>query len=363
MRWWLPWLLMVASAATSAHELTEARIYVDVAPTGTVQIEYDVDLADLELAFGLDSDGDGSLTVAEFNAAQSTLIPAWRDAVTLAVDDRNCRLRDGTVQFRDYGAARYASLALSSDCVAPAQSLAIRSDFIFDVDPGHRAIVLFNGARGTTVRVADAGSRSHRFASAGAAAEDGNAVAFFKQGVHHILIGYDHLAFLCCLLISVAAARNGRASTRPLVTAVWVATAFTLAHSFTLSLAVFGIVTPASRPVEIAIAASVVLAAIHNLRPLARLSPAWFAFAFGLVHGFGFAGALGELGLPRGSELVALLCFNLGVEAGQMAAVAIALPLFMLLARRPRLGPVVFAVASVVIALLGTYWLQTRLFA
>ncbi len=358
MRPWLAIASMIFSVATAAHELNEARVYVDAKPDAGLRIEYDVALSDLELAFGLDGDGDASLTVAEFDAAEPALINAWRTALTLTVDARRCALHAEPVQLRDYGGTRYASLALLTDCAAPAQSLELRSDFLFDGDSGHRVIVLFNGATGNTVQVATTSSRTLRFPTDAAAS---GWLVFFKQGVHHILIGYDHLAFLCCLLIGVVAPGRVLKTSQPLVTAVWVATAFTLAHSLTLSLAVFGVVTPASRPVEIAIAASVLIAAIHNLWPLVRLSAAWFAFGFGLIHGFGFAGALGELGLPRGSELLALLGFNLGVESGQLLVVAVAFPLFAALARRPRVGPVFVAVASIGIALLGAYWLVQRL--
>src|SRR5690606_18780961 len=97
-----------------------------------------------------------------------------------------------------------------------------------------------------------------------------------------------------------------------------VVTAFTLAHSITLALAALGVVQPPERLIEVVIAASVVAAALHNLFPLTGTHASAFAFAFGLVHGFGFANALGELGLPKGRELAALLGFNLGVEAGQL---------------------------------------------
>ena len=360
MRAWLFLVSLIVSTALLAHELAEARVYIDATAEAPLRIEYDVALSDLQLAFGLDRDGDGILSVAEFDAAEPALLKAWQAALRLSVDGKGCELRAESLQLRDYAAMRYASLALQSDCLAPSRSIELHSDFLFDGDRGHRALIFFNDGARSAVQVADASARSRRF-EVGVA--DSGWRAFFREGVHHILIGYDHLAFLCCLLIGVVATTRAPDSRRPLVTAAWVATAFTLAHSLTLSLAAFGIVTPASRPVEIAIAASVVIAAIHNLRPLAPISPAWFAFGFGLIHGFGFAGALGELGLPRGSELLALLGFNLGVEAGQLLVVIVALPLFTLLARRPRTGPVFVALASLCIAGVGAYWLVERIVA
>ncbi len=358
MRRWLAALLIGTAAASNAHELAEARVHLDVDGQSGLRIEYDVALSDLELGFGLDRDQDGTLTVAEFDAAEPTLVAAWRDAIRLDVDGRRCTLHSPALQLRDYAATRYASLALRSGCAVARDLVEFRSDFLFEQDTGHRAIVVLDDTRSTQTQVAHSGRRALRFANN---ESDVSWRSFFAEGVHHLLIGYDHLAFLCCLLIAVVWPKRALQHKNALTAAVWVASAFTLAHSLTLSLAAFGIVRPASQPVEIAIAASVAFAAVNNLYPLTRVSPTLLAFVFGLVHGFGFAGALGELGLPRGHELIALLGFNLGVEAGQLLVIAVALPLFSMLARRPLAGPRLVALTSIAIAVLGGYWLVVRI--
>ncbi|MDM0015941.1 HupE/UreJ family protein [Variovorax sp. J22P168] len=139
--------------------------------------------------------------------------------------------------------------------------------------------------------------------------------AFVRHGIEHILLGYDHLLFVFALLLIVP-------STCALV---WSITAFTLAHSITLALATLGVVHVPGPPVEAAIAFSVLLLAseiVRTRRGEPSLTARWpwvIAFCFGLLHGFGFAGALSEIGLPRGDIPLALLAFNVGVELGQLA--------------------------------------------
>jgi hydrogenase/urease accessory protein HupE len=140
--------------------------------------------------------------------------------------------------------------------------------------------------------------------------------AYLMLGVEHILSGIDHLLFVAALLFLVGFRRK----------LVWTITAFTLAHSLTLASAALGWLTLRSAPVEATIALSIVLVASEALSPretLARRLPAAVAFLFGLVHGLGFAGALSEIGLPQNHLATALLTFNIGVEIGQLMAVAV----------------------------------------
>ncbi len=147
---------------------------------------------------------------------------------------------------------------------------------------------------------------------------------YLRIGVDHIIFGWDHLLFVIGLTLLV----GGRK--------VWgVATAFTLAHSITLAATAIGGVTLPSRPVEILIAGSIVLLAVEIMRQrkgdltLGVKRPYLIAFVVGLIHGFGFAGALADIGLPQGTELFALLLFNIGVELGQFAVIGLALLLLL----------------------------------
>jgi len=153
--------------------------------------------------------------------------------------------------------------------------------------------------------------------------------AYVILGVEHILSGFDHLLFVAGLLFLVGFRRRGRL--------LGTITAFTIAHSITLALSVFGVINLRSPPVEASIALSIVLVATEALRErdtLARRLPALVSFLFGLVHGLGFAGALKDVGLPQSHLPLALLCFNVGVELGQLLAVLVAFGVVRLLAAR-----------------------------
>jgi hypothetical protein len=153
-------------------------------------------------------------------------------------------------------------------------------------------------------------------------------LAFVREGIWHIWIGVDHLLFLCALLLPAMLVRTegGWQAVPNLTQAFWnvfrIVTSFTVAHSITLSLAALEVISLPSRWVESAIAASVLLAALNNLYPVVHRNLWVVAFAFGLIHGFGFASVLLDLGLPRESLLLSLLGFNIGVELGQLAIVA-----------------------------------------
>jgi hypothetical protein len=179
--------------------------------------------------------------------------------------------------------------------------------------------------------------------------------AYGQLGVEHILGGYDHLLFVIGLLFLVGFRRR----------LIWTVTAFTLAHSITLVLSTLGWVTLRSAPVEATIALSILLVVGEGLRRESTLSQRWpalVAFLFGLVHGLGFAGALQQIGLPENHLWVALLTFNLGVEAGQLLVIALAFALVRPLAAwRPLAqarAPALYAMGSV-----AAYWTWGRVAA
>lgn len=183
-----------------------------------------------------------------------------------------------------------------------------------------------------------------------AVAPPGSFRAFLVLGVEHILTGYDHVVFLLCLLVPGGTWRSR----------VAIVTAFTVAHSITLVLAALQIVTLPARFVEAAIAVSIAYVAIENLlhdEPRTRWPS---AFGFGLVHGFGFAGMLNVLHLPKGTLASSVFAFNLGVELGQLVVVAVAVPVIALVSRHTWHRRLVQS-TSLVVCLLAAYWMVERL--
>ena len=205
-------------------------------------------------------------------------------------------------------------------------------------------------AAASSLETADVGSPS-----TDAAGRSSSFWGFLKLGVEHILTGYDHLLFLCGLLLAC----------RRFSTAAKIITCFTVAHSLTLALAALNVVSLPSRVVEPLIAASIVFVGVENL--LRKGEPGWrwaLTFALGLVHGFGFAGALKEAGLGSSGAalLVPLFSFNLGVELGQAGVAAVLLPLLWKLRELPAFERYGRNVISAAIALAGAWWLVARLY-
>ena len=180
---------------------------------------------------------------------------------------------------------------------------------------------------------------------------------FFLLGIKHILTGYDHLLFLCGLLVVC----------HRLKTMVTIITCFTVAHSITLALAALGLVSVSGRIVEPLIAASIVFVGVENLLRHSEPKARWALTAgFGLIHGFGFAGALIESGLGANGAplLVPLFAFNLGVETGQLAVAAIFVPVLWQLRKWPPFARQGTTIISALVALAGAFWLlQRTLFA
>ena len=181
---------------------------------------------------------------------------------------------------------------------------------------------------------------------------------FLRMGVEHILSGTDHILFLLSMILLTVSFRR----------TLLLVTSFTVAHSITLILAGLGYVTLTAQIVEPLIAASIVFMAVWNLFILRRNEEApsihsrWtLAFGFGLAHGLGFAGALADVSVPSRFFVSALVTFNLGVEAGQLALLALIVPVLMLLRRKlPRVRTKILLICSLLIALVAVYWFIER---
>ena len=242
-------------------------------------------------------------------------------------------------------------------CAAPIHTLTIRDgiDTLLGVD--HHTIADIQWPGGAKQVVFEKGQRQASIAVSGGPTPEHKAtstfVSYLGMGVEHIIGGIDHLLFLLALLA--------------LSTSLWqtvkIVTAFTVAHSITLSLAALGMVDVPSSIVEPLIAASIVWVAVENLLAPGGAGRRWLiAGLFGLVHGLGFASALVELDLTRATLVRALVGFNLGVELGQLAFVAVVMPPLVWASRPGRL-PRLPQLLSVIVAVIGAVWLVERLFA
>jgi len=240
------------------------------------------------------------------------------------------------------------------------------------VDPQHRGILRVDDARAASAVAAPGDVRT--LPLAGAATAGPGALSFVGQGIAHIWGGLDHVLFLLALLLPAVLRREqGRWVPLPrirtaLADVARIVTAFSAAHSLTLSLAALGLVRLPARITEPAIAASVVIAAVNNLRPLFGRDRWVVAFALGLLHGFGFSSVLADAGLPRARLLASLVGFNLGVELGQLAILLVLFPLLVWLRKAPDEAAAaqrqrrLVTIGSTPILLLGVALLVDRIF-
>lgn len=354
-----------------AHKLSDSYLTLTVPPRNSVlEGQWDIALRDLDFAIGLDANRDGSITWGELKGARERIATYAFSRLTLegiGRGDRNrCALRLTDLLVDEHVDGHYAVLRFSADCGLEPHELAVRYGLLFDVDPAHRGLLQVVGAGRAQAGVLSRDSPSVTV-SITAPGRWRQLEEFIAEGIWHILKGYDHILFLLTLLFP-AVVRYGALgweahdSLRDAAFDVLrVVTAFTLAHSLTLSLAVLGLVHLPARWVESAIAATVLLGALNNLYPVV-LGRRWVvAFAFGLVHGFGFASVLADLGLTGSNLAVSLVGFNSGVELGQMAIVLVVLPLAFL-ARDTWLYRRTFMPAgAATIGGIAAWWLLARL--
>jgi hydrogenase/urease accessory protein HupE len=243
---------------------------------------------------------------------------------------------------------------------SPKQTLYLQSAFLSLLPDGHQQFVSIKNERQQTLREHMLSKQNNSIAldliaaDAPVAVEKNNTFSdFFLLGVEHILTGYDHLLFLFALL----------AVTHRFWDALKIITFFTIAHSITLACAGLDLIEIPSSVVEPLIAATIIYVGIENLirgdHPKGRH---WLTFSFGLIHGFGFAGVLRELEISSdsGGIVMPLLSFNLGIETGQITIACLVLPLIWWLNNNVRSAGSFLKLTSLLVSLMGFYWLLER---
>lgn len=379
--WLLGWrglcaalVLMALCWAPAAVAHSSSNSYLALsAPDGQLSLRADIHLRDVDLIFDLDHDRDGQVTWGETQARSAELKTWLGQGIALSALGQGCTLGDADLQASQHADGMYLSALWTPVCLGLTDvahaSLALRYGLIFAQDnlhrgllkvdlPGNQSSALLSPER-PEAQVSVADSRAWRVFG-----------RYAIEGVWHIWIGIDHIVFLLSLLV-LAPLQSSRQrvvhwqaaqQARPVVLDVLaVVTAFTVAHSITLGLTITGWLTPPADLVEPAIALSVVLAALNNLLGFSALQRWRLALVFGLVHGFGFASVLLDLGLPTSSLLAALGGFNIGVELGQLAIVGVFLPLAWALRRTRFYRWGVVTGGSVAIVVLGVFWTLQRI--
>jgi hypothetical protein len=354
-------LLCGALPPALAHKPSDSYLSLNV-QGDSVSGQWDIALRDLDFAIGLDQDGDGKLTWDEIRLRHAAIAAYAVERLSLGSDQGACRIDIGEQMIDDHTDGAYSVLRFHAVCPAPLTQLIVDYRLFADLDPQHKGLLRLTRDGETSTAIFDP-AHARQTLSLTAPDRWRQFADYVKDGVWHIWIGYDHILFLLSLLLpAVLLAAPSNNLRGAFIDVLKVVTAFTLAHSLTLTLASLSLVSLPSRFVESAIAASVILAAVNNIYPLFRGRRPVAAFVFGLIHGFGFASVLIDLGLPKGSLLASLLGFNLGVEIGQLCIVALFLPLAFVLRETWFYRRLLVTSGSALIALVAVVWLVERVF-
>lgn len=351
-------LLMAGAELASAHQVNLSTARVELGADRVVSVELTLKGSDVDRLAG----------TRIFDAAQDAVDPASVAAATAAIISSIVQHvavteQDGTPCVSGTAAVEPDGDGIvfrnSFDCRKTGGDIVYRSTVLTSLDPAARQVVLIRRGPTESQALLDDANNSVVL-SAPPPSLSATMRNYVVTGIEHIFAGYDHVAFLIAVVLWA----------RRLVPVIKIVTAFTVAHSITLSLAALDIVVLPSLVVEPAIAASIVVVALENF--FSRdVDGRWrVAFVFGLVHGFGFAGALREVGLPSNALVTALAAFNIGVEIGQVAIVSLVVPAligFDQLIAGGRSGTarparLVYAL-SALITVLGGYWFVVRILA
>ena len=364
--WLLLLFYLLLAPSARAHQPGESYLTLRLT-NAVIRGQWDIALRDLDATIGLDANGDGAVTWDELRARHKAILNFALPRLAVRVNGVERELLVTEQQVASYPDGVYSVVLFTIEDLHRPRQLEVSYRLFFDTHPAHRALVNLDFGGTNQIHVFSVGRATQQFDLT--KPDTLRELADFgAEGVTHIWGGFDHVLFLVALLLPAVLQREGSGwraaeSFRPaLVNVVQIVTAFTLAHSLTLTLAVLELVTLPSRLVESAIAASVVLAAWNNLRPLVRERVWLFAFGFGLLHGFGFASALAGFGLKSGSLLAPLVGFNLGVELGQLVIVIGFLPLAWALRGSWFYQQLTLRLGSTFVLLLAATWMVQRLF-
>lgn len=369
MRTFIALLIVIATALcageAAAHKASDS--YLTLERNGhEIRGQWDISLRDLDAAIGIDADGDGAMQWHEVKAQHAAISRYALSRLTLLSGGRACLLSVGEQLLERHTDGAYSVLPLSGQCESGGP-LSVDYRLLFDLDAQHRGLLKLTDGSRTTSAIFPVENPVQLFSLQDVPASSTSTLTgFIADGIKHIAIGFDHILFLIALLLPAVLIREG-GKWRPVATlpkallhVAGIVSAFTVAHSITLSLATLGVVSPPSRWVESLIALSVVITAVDNIVPCLPRRRWLVAFAFGLIHGFGFASVLQELNLPGADLMLSLVGFNAGVELGQLGLVAMVLPAACLLRARAAYPRFAVAGGSMMIAVIATGWLLER---
>lgn len=361
-------LLLLWPSLGYGHSLSDSFINLSV-DNEQISGHWLIAVRDLELAVGLDQDLDSRITWGEIQQQRVAINDYALSRLRLTMGGADCTLQPGEFQLEQRNDGVFLYLPVTGACSSQG-TLEIYYQLLFDIDASHRGILNLTYNDESYLSMFSPSESTHRLDASGSAAALANLWTFLVEGVWHIWIGLDHILFLCALIIPIILGsgvfrKNYRmpestTGRKVFIDILKVVTAFTIAHSITLILATLQILVLPSDLVESVIALSVAITGNNIIFPMFRGHGWKIAFGFGLIHGFGFAGVLGDLTLPTHLFVSSLLSFNIGVEIGQLVIVALLVPVLLLLNRSVITRRLTLIASGMIITGFGVLWLAER---
>ena len=378
-------LLSLWHGAAYAHKPSDSYLALSI-QTNTTQKninqntatgQWDISLRDFDYAIGLDANANSEITWQEVLAKQKDIYSYALTRLSIKNNQATCSLTPKQLLIDHHTDGAYAVIQFNVGCKNEINHLNLNYTLFSDLDPSHRGLLKLDyttvekiglNAKNVTKTAIFGPDNPTQSFTLSAPKRFNEFKEYVLEGIWHIWIGFDHILFLISLLLPAVLVYSAK-TWQPaphfkttFIDVIKVVTAFTIAHSITLTLATLQVIELPSRWVEAAIAASVILAALNNLFPY-LLKRRWIAaFVFGLIHGFGFAAALADLGLQQGALMVALVGFNVGVEIGQIAILSLFIPAAYALRKSKFYKIIIFYGGSALIIMIAAAWFIERAF-
>ncbi|MES2662786.1 MAG: HupE/UreJ family protein [Pseudomonadota bacterium] len=328
-------------------------------------------IPDIAHAIGLDANKNDVVTWNEItqskNQINTYVYSHLKINVSSTTATKNCVLPDFSYALKDLSDSTYLSLEFKNACsfkeLDKFESLTIKDSLFFEYDDQHKGILNFIHQNHSSAFIftkdnndlsIDLKDMSKQSAVKSAV------ISFMHEGMVHIWSGYDHLVFLLALILPIFSISTARFS-HQFIDLVKIITAFSVAHSLTLSSVIFKWITIPSRIVESLIALSVIIAGLNVIWPIFKHKTWLVGLGFGLIHGFGFASAIGDLDWQQGQVLLNVFSFNVGVEIGQIVVVIFILPLLWSLKKSKKIDTLLNPILGATITGFGAFWLFERL--
>ena len=354
------WLCFYSSIV-AAHKASDSYLSLTIQDNALVEGRWDIALRDLDVLLNLDENQDRQLTWGEVLEKNQDIEQLVLSNLMLKRGQLCQKMQFQPLAIDHHVDGQYAVLQFHTQCPT-AGEWQLKYQLLANIDKSHRGILQWQQNYYVLIAADTWQTLSHETAKAQTFSQ------FWQEGVIHIWLGYDHILFLVSLLLPVVLLRQQQQWhtvhhwRQAIVDATWIVTAFTLAHSITLVLAVKQWVYLPSRWVESVIALSVMIAALHNLWPILHRYRWLMAFVFGLIHGFGFASVLADIQAQGQISLMALFGFNAGVETGQLAIVLVLIPILYYLRHSAKYQPVILNGGSSIIVVVACLWFVERVF-